>query len=122
MTQAEAAPQQDPTQKVDPSDVEANVAGHHDPLHDIDVKTTSLAVAGSLAVIVFSIWGMTHVYNLLVVGERLGKIQKVATEEIDTIRAAETEELEGRMPGRGEKTLEEALEFYLANPTWRPHK
>lgn len=122
MTQAEAATPQDPEEDVHPSHVDPAVDDHHDPLHDIDEKVTSLAVIGTLAVIVIAIWGMTHVYNLLVVGERQGKIQEIATEEIDAIRAAETEELEGRMPGRGEKTLQEALEFYLANPTWRPHK
>ena len=96
------------------------VDDHHDPLHDIDGMKTTVAVVGTLVMIVFLIWAMTHLFNVMVRVERQKKIADVPTTEINEIRADMAKELSGQHGTRGKMTIEAAMEAYRKNPGWRP--
>ena len=46
----------------------------HDPEHDVDGIKTSVAVFGSLLLIVITIWATSHLFSLMVQVERKSKI------------------------------------------------
>ncbi len=106
MTHTEAA-----TRESD--EVASHEPSHHDPLHDIDGPKTTYAVVGSLVVIVGLIWGMSHLYNIIVQVERQAKIGDIEPKELNRIRAEEHAELNGENPDRGSMTIEDAITEYL---------
>ena len=108
MTQTEAAPDEVNGHGAAPSD------DHHDPLHDIDDMKTVMAIVGALVLIVTMIWGMTHLYNIMVQVERQEKIGDIKPVEYEAIRKEAELELAGKHPDRGPKTIDEAIKQYLA--------
>ena len=101
-----------------PDEVASHETGHHDdthgdPLHDIDGPKTTYAVVGSLVVIVGLIWGMSHLYNIMVQVERQAKIGDIEPKELNRIRAEEHAELNGENPNRGSMKIEDAITEYL---------
>ena len=118
MTQIEA-PIQEPEEADDPPPL-FPADDHHDPLHDIDGKKTILAVGGTLLTVVGLCWVMSHLFFFMTAVERKAKIGDRPTIELDQIRAAAEDELDGKVIERGSMTIEQAMAGYLANPTWRP--
>lgn len=113
MTQTEAAPTQEPDE-VTGHGADTTVDDHHDPLHDIDDMKTVVAIIGSLVVIVAMVWGMSHLYNVMVQVERQVKIGDIKPIEYLKIRGEAELELAGKHPDRGPKTIDEAIKQYLA--------
>ena len=87
---------------------------HHDPLHDIDDMKTVCAILGSLALIVFMCWSMSHMFNVLVQVERQEKIGNVKPIELQKIEKEARDELAGKNPNRGTKSIDQAITEYLA--------
>lgn len=85
----------------------------HDPLNDIDGMKTTLAVVGTLAFIVFLIWAMTHLFNVMVQVERQTKIGDIKPIQLQETRKIENTELSGQNPNRGKMTIDQAIEAYL---------
>lgn len=112
MTQTEAAPTQDP-EEVQSHAPESHEDDHHDPLHDIDAKKTIYSVLGTLGGVVFLMWAMTHLFNLLVQVERQTKIGDIPATELQQIRGDAMDELAGKKPGRGTMTIDEAIAKYI---------
>ena len=111
MTHTEAPAQQ-------PDEIDGHAAAHHDdehvdPLHDIDGPKTTYAVVGTLVLIVGMIWGMSHLYNVMVQVERQAKIGDVVPVELNQIRAEQRAELNGENPNRGTKKIDAAIAEYL---------
>jgi hypothetical protein len=109
MTQTKAPTQDSAGARGHHDGAATGVDDHHDPLHDIDGFKTIVAVFGSLFAIVFLIWVMTHLFNVMVQVEQQAKIADIPTTEINNIRAEEDRELSGKNPNRGTKTIEQAM-------------
>lgn len=86
-----------------------------DPEHDVDGIKTTIAVFGSLFVIVTTIWATSHLFSLMVQVERKAKIHDVIPKELNQIRGEATNELAGKNPNRGSMTIEAAMKA-LAKP------
>jgi hypothetical protein len=112
MTQTEATPTQEPDEVG--GHAAPPVDDHHDPLHDIDDVKTVIAVVGTLAVIVTVIWGMSHLFNVIVQVEHQEKIGNIPAVEFERIRDEGYQELAGKHPDRGTKTIDQAITEYLA--------
>jgi len=81
----------------------------HDPEHDVDGWKTSLAVFGTLLLIVSVIWATSHLFSLMVQVERKAKIHDIAPKELQQIRGEADKELSGKNPNRGSMTIEAAM-------------
>ena len=97
-------------------DTQGNAASdpHHDPLHDIDGPRTTYAVVGSLVVIVALMWLMSRLYAVVVQVERQAKIGDVEATELHKINKPSLDELAGKHKDRGAKTIDQAIQEYLA--------
>ena len=81
----------------------------HDPAHDVDGLKTSIAVFGTLALIVVTIYLASHLFSLMVKVERKAKIEDVPATEMLQIRGAAESELAGKNPNRGAMTIDAAM-------------
>ncbi len=87
----------------------------HDPEHDVDGIKTSIAVFGSLLLIVTTIWATSHLFSLMVQVERKSKIHDVVPKELQQIRGEANDELAGKNANRGTMTIEAAMQA-IAKP------
>jgi hypothetical protein len=87
----------------------------HDPEHDVDGIKTSVAVFGSLLLIVVTIWATSHLFSLMVQVERKAKIHDVVPKELQKIRGEAANELAGKNANRGAMTIEAAMKA-IAKP------
>ena len=87
---------------------------HHDPLHDIDGPKTTYAVVGTLVLVVALIWLMSRLYAVMVQVERQAKIGDVEATELNKINKPSLDELAGKHKDRGSKTIDQAIQEYLA--------
>lgn len=84
-------------------------AGMPDPEHDVDGLKTTVAVFGSLALIIGTIWATSHLFTLMVQVERKAKIHDIVPKELIKIRTEANDELAGKFPERGKMTIEAAM-------------
>lgn len=112
MTTTEAAPKQEP-EEAHGHAPESHDDDHHDPLHDIDAKKTIFSVLGVLGGVVFLMWVMTHMFNVLVQVERQTKIGDVPATELQQVRGDAMDELAGKKPGYGTATIDQAIAEYI---------
>ncbi len=69
-----------------------------DPEHDINAKAATLWVVGGALVLFFCLWIMVPIFMRVLDAERLHKIDKAATKELDDARAVEKTFLDGGNP------------------------
>ena len=112
MTQTEE-PTRDSAAATDAHHAAPQLDDHHDPTHDIDGKKTVFAVLGTLGLVVFLIWAMSHLFNVMVQVERKAKIGDTPAAEFHEVKAGAEAELAGKAPGKGSKSIDEAIEAYL---------
>lgn len=87
---------------------------HHDPMHDIDGPKTTYAIVGTLLIVVVLIWLMSRLYAIVVQVERQAKIGDIEATELNKINKPSLDELAGKHKDRGAKTIEQAVQEYLA--------
>jgi hypothetical protein len=71
-----------------------------DPEHDIDARSATMWVVGGAVVLFLSLWLMVPIFMRVVGVERQQKIELAGSPELDAVRDAEHDFLNGQNPTR----------------------
>lgn len=77
-----------------------------DPERDIDAKKTTIVLIISTVFVFGSVWLLSHVFAVVVQSQRVERVEQAPTEQIDTLRAWEIEQLKA---GDGRKSIEDSI-------------